>query len=550
MSRFIVGAVRRPFTIISIVIALTALSALGLRRGVRLDVSPLEFVERGSKARTDFENARKNFGPDDYLVVAVVCDDVFAPADLARLRELHDRISKTRGVAEVLSLINAPCARSVDGVVSAEKLIPVELEETDGQGEGGTGRQGEGETERRRESSPDQSYQSHKSYIRDGIRRLATSDSLYVGNLVSSDSRTAALNILLKSDLPTATRHAITKWIYESARNAGFDQVYFAGDPFSQWRGTEAIKSDLNAFLPLTLLLIAMLLWLCFRSFVAVAMPLLTIGIGLLWLMGLMAWFDAPFTILALMLPTLMLAIGCSYMVHVINQIGISRRGVGSGERGIGNRESGNIRNSPLPTPHSPLPTAQSAIEEALRLISIPVIVSALTIIAGFLSLVFTAIPTVRATAIYAAIGAAFTMLLSLTFVPATLILLGERAIRFRIGLSGGMVKLLEGVGRWATSNQTPLYILTAIIVVVSAVGVGRIVIDIDYFHFSNPNSEASVGLDEISKRLSGAVNFDIIVEGKNARAIEKPGVLRRIAELQAFAETRKNAKGAGVDRA
>jgi len=178
------------------------------------------------------------------------------------------------------------------------------------------------------------------------------------------------------------------------------------------------------------------------------------------------------------------------------------------------------------------------------------VIVSALTIIAGFLSLVFTAIPTVRATAIYAAIGAAFTMLLSLTFVPATLILLGERAIRFRIGLSGGMVKLLEGVGRWATSNQTLLYILTAIIVVASAVGVGRIVIDIDYFHFSNPNSEASVGLDQISKRLSGAVNFDIIVEGKNAGAIEKPGVLRRIAELQAFAETRKNAKGAGVDRA
>src|SRR5262249_26425666 len=286
-----------------------------------------------------------------------VCDDVFAPADLARLRELHDRISKTRGVAEVLSLINAPCARSVDGVVSAEKLIPAELEETDGQGEGGTGRQGEGETERRRESSPDQSYQSHKSHIRDDIRRLATSDSLYVGNLVSSDSRTAALNILFKSDLPTATRHAITKWIYESARNAGFDQVYFAGDPFSQWRGTDAIKTALRVFLPLTLLLIALLLWLCFRSVVAVALPLSTIGIGLLWLMGLMAWFDAPFTILALMLPTLMLAIGCSYMVHVINQIGISRRGVGSGGWGNGNRGSGDIRKYPIPPPHSPFPT-------------------------------------------------------------------------------------------------------------------------------------------------------------------------------------------------
>src|SRR5262249_25101125 len=157
--------------------------------------------------------------------------------------------------------------------------------ETRRQGDREKGRQGEGETEGRSESASYQPDQSHQSQTMDDIRRLATSDNLYVGNLVSSDSRTAALNILLKSDLPTATRHAITKQIYESAHSAGFDHVYFAGDPFSQWRGTEAIKIDLNAFLPLTLLLIAMVLWLCFRSFVAVALPLLTIGIGLLWLM-------------------------------------------------------------------------------------------------------------------------------------------------------------------------------------------------------------------------------------------------------------------------
>ncbi|MGH9753765.1 MAG: efflux RND transporter permease subunit, partial [Blastocatellia bacterium] len=204
-----------------------------------------------------------------------------------------------------------------------------------------------------------------------------------------------------------------------------------------------------------------------------------------------------------------------------------------------------------LDTPTTPtaIRNPQSAIEEALKFISLPVIVSALTIIAGFLSLTFTAIPAVRSTAIYSAIGAAFTMILSLTFIPAALALMGERAIKFRVGLAGGMVRLLEGVGRWATSNQTLLYILTAVLVVISAIGAGRIVIGIDYFHFTKPNSEASVGLAEVNKRLSGAVNFDIIVEGKDAGAIEKPEVLRRISELQSFAETRKNANGQGVDR-
>jgi predicted RND superfamily exporter protein len=200
------------------------------------------------------------------------------------------------------------------------------------------------------------------------------------------------------------------------------------------------------------------------------------------------------------------------------------------------------------PSPRRPV--ALPAIEEALRFISLPVIVSALTIIAGFLSLAFTSIPAIRSTAIYSAIGAAFAMILSLTLIPAALALMGARAIRFRVGLAGGMVKLLEGVGRWATSKQTSLYVLTTVLVVVSAIGASRIVIDIDYFHFFKPNSETSVGLAEVNKRLSGAVNFDVIVEGKSAGAIEKPEVLRRIAELQSFAETRKSANGQGVDRA
>src|SRR5215470_484982 len=139
MNRIIAFIVRRPRVVISVVVALFAFFAIGLWRGVRLDVSPLGFVERDGRARADFETARKNFGPDDYLVVAVVCDDVFAPANIARLRNLHDRISKTRGVAEVLSLINAPYARSSGGVVSAESLIP----------DGATGRRGDGATERR-----------------------------------------------------------------------------------------------------------------------------------------------------------------------------------------------------------------------------------------------------------------------------------------------------------------------------------------------------------------------------------------------------------------
>ena len=501
MSRFII---RHPRAIVAAVLFVTAFFAFGLRNGLILDVSPLSFVERGSRERADFETTREEFGPDDYLVIAVVCEDVFAPANLERLRLLHDRLAKIQGVAEILSLINAPYARGEGDRVSREKLLPKSFYDAPRLAE---------------------------------ARRIGVTDRLYAGNLVSADARTAAINILYKPETPTHVRHVLTNQIYQAARGAGFSESYFAGDPFSQWRATQAVKSDLTIFLPLTLLLVAFVLWLCFRSLTAVVLPMATIGIGLVWLFGLMGYFNSHFTILGLMLPTLMLAIGCSYIIHVINQVAIAEcgmRNAGSGDRG-----------------HSAIRDPRSAIhvEEALRFIALPVIVSALTIIAGFFSLAFTPIPAIRTTGLLAGIGAAFTCLLSLTFIPAALAMQSRRAVTFRVGLAGKMVKLLEDLGRWATSHQTPLYLLTAVLIVFSIIGVRRIVIDVDFFHFFKPGSETSVGLAEINKRLSGAISFEVIVEGRSDGAIESPDLLRRIEALQSFAEG-QGANGQRIDRA
>lgn len=513
MSRFVVS---HPRWIIGFVLALTIVFGFGLRRGMELDVSPLSFVTQNGQERRDFAEARKHFGADDFLLVAVVCDDVFAPENLTRLKSLHRQIEKVSGVGEVLSLVNVPYARSLpgdDGGVSLETLIPNSLED-----------------KRRLEEA----------------RVVATTDRMFVGNLVSADSRTMALTVLLKMDLPTVRRHEITQRIYDLTHASGFGEVYFAGDPFSQLRGTQALKDDLKLLLPLTVALIVLLMWLCFRSLTAVVLPLATIGIGLIWLLGLMAYFGTHFTILVLMLPTVMLAIGCSYMIHVLNQIGIiceekERQSDGAAQEAEMSGSS--------PQSLNPSTTLQSAIESAMRFINLPVAVSALTIIAGFLSLTFTEIPAIRSTAIYSAIGAAFTMILSLTFIPAVLVMLPSGAGAFRVGLHGKLVRFLEETGRWATSHQRLLYVLTIIIVVFSLFGMRRIIVDIDFFRFAKPGTDSLVGLEEVGRRLSGAVTFDIIIEGKTSGAIEKPYVLERIAQLQAFAETRKGPNGQGVDR-
>jgi predicted RND superfamily exporter protein len=412
---------------------------------------------------------------------------VFSRENIARLRALDQRLKRIHGVASSLSIVDIPYARGGNDEVSIEKLIPP----------------GEISDERLREA-----------------RTVGTTDRLYLGQLVSADARTAAFSVLLNQHESTSERYRITSEIYDAAQAAGFENAYFAGDPFSQWRSTEAISKDLGLLLPITSICIALVLWFSFRSWVAVVVPLLTIGLGLLWLFGIMGFANARFTILALMLPTLLLAIGCSYLIHVLNQVGLVN-GASEGR------------------------STEEIVEEALGFIVLPVVVSALTIIAGFLSLAFTHIPAIRETSIYAATGALCTMVLSLTFVPAVLVLLGRRGRSFATGLGGGLVALIERVGRMATTRETVLYVVTGIVVIVSLIGMRRIQIDIDYFHFFKPGSETSVGLEEVGRRLSGAVNFDVIVESDRAGAIETPDTLERLGELQSWAER----SGLGIDR-
>jgi uncharacterized protein len=478
--RFSAWIVAHPGQVIAITALLTLVGAVGLRHGVRLDVSPLSFIQKESKARVDYEEARRDFGDDLYLVVAVTADDVFSRESVTRLRALDDRIKHIHGVASSLSIIDVPYARGDHDEVAIEKLIPA----------------GDLTDERLREA-----------------RAIGTTDRLYVGQLVSADAKTAAFSVLIDQNEPTAERYRITSEIYDAATAAGFQKAFFAGDPFSQWRATQAISKDLGLLLPITSLCIALVLWFSFRSWVAVVVPLMTIGLGLLWLLGIMGFANARFTILALMLPTLLLAIGCSYLIHVFNQVGLV---------------NGSKTNESSPS---------EIIQEALEFIVLPVVVSALTILAGFLSLAFTHIPAIRETSIFAATGALITMVLSLTFVPAVLVLLGRRGTSFATGLGGSLAGLIVRVGRTATTKETWLYVVTALVVIVSLIGMRRIQIDIDYFHFFKAGSETSVGLEEVGKRLSGAVNFDVIVEGDRAGAIETPATLERLAQLQNWAE-------------
>ena len=136
---------------------------------------------------------------------------------------------------------------------------------------------------------------------------------------------------------------------------------------------------------------IAVLVFFHFRSLGSVILSLLPVGIGTLWLAGLMGWFGIPFNLANIMTLPLVIGIGVTNGIHILNRFAEER------------------------TPNILARSTGKA-----------VLVSGLTAIAGFGSLILAKHRGIHSLGCVMAIGIAMCMIAGLTFLPALLNLLGR----------------------------------------------------------------------------------------------------------------------------
>jgi hopanoid biosynthesis associated RND transporter like protein HpnN len=136
---------------------------------------------------------------------------------------------------------------------------------------------------------------------------------------------------------------------------------------------------------------IALMVLFHFRSVMAVILSLIPVAIGTLWLAGLMGWAGVPVNLANIMTLPLVIGIGVTNGIHILN------RYAEEGTPGILSRSTGKA-----------------------------VLVSGLTAIAGFGSLILAEHRGIRSLGFIMSIGIATCMVAGLTFLPALLNLIGR----------------------------------------------------------------------------------------------------------------------------
>ncbi|RME87160.1 MAG: hypothetical protein D6785_02365, partial [Planctomycetota bacterium] len=106
--------------------------------------------------------------------------------------------------------------------------------------------------------------------------------------------------------------------IIQKTKRAKEIKIYITGSPAIKADILKAIKKDVATFVPITVLIIVVVVYLLFRTFSSVVLPLLIIFVTDIWILGLMAYFGYPLNTLTSLIISLMFVIGVADVVHLM----------------------------------------------------------------------------------------------------------------------------------------------------------------------------------------------------------------------------------------
>jgi uncharacterized protein len=97
-------------------------------------------------------------------------------------------------------------------------------------------------------------------------------------------------------------------------------ELHYSGMPYIRSKIMGKVKREVSVFIALAALVLAIILYLFFRSFRVVGVSLLIVGIAVVWVLGTMSLLHFKITILTAMIPPLIIVIGIPNCIYLLNK--------------------------------------------------------------------------------------------------------------------------------------------------------------------------------------------------------------------------------------
>ncbi len=461
MESWLRYVVHHPWQIILPIILLTLALAWQIPR-LRFETSIYDLTIEDLPQTREYNAFKKIFGCEEVVLVVARTSGVFDPETFDRIDRLAGRLEKIKGVRRVISL---------PGIKRAMDI-------------------------------------TQKWTLSDFKQEIAPV-TLLEKNIISKDGKTTVISLILedtkrKDPVIVQVQNVIEK------EKAG-QSLYQIGMPVVSMALTQFTEKDFMRLPPITFLLIMVTLFLLFRNLRGVFIPAGSVLIALIWTFGLMAWTGTPLSLLIMIVPIFLIAVGTAYCMYIFPEYAAARK---SSE------------------------TPRDASFKCFKRLAFPTFLAVFTTSIGLGSLLINKIIEIRHFALFSVFGILAMLFILLTFVPAVMALLPfSREPRTSEESPGGNLldRLLSGIIGLNLKHQKWTLGLMALISILGILGISRLQVETNPMDFFKKKTSIAQNFNDIYRDMAGSFPINVAIDSHQDDYFENPDHLKLLAKLQDF---------------
>jgi len=397
------------------------------------------------------------FGSNSIGIALITSEDIFSEESLQFIKELTNAYKNVDGINYVTSLTNVVDFKKTEwglevGKLLNREIIPQSIEDLN----------------------------DLKNYVMKKDR--------FVSNLISSDGSISAIILKFdksKSEISTSIKiKEATDKILASMPQSPNVKIYFGGMPFLIFNMTTLITGNFTVLTPLMILFLLLVLYFGLRHWVGVIFPMLVVLVSIVWTTGIMNLIGLKFNLLTGIMPVILLAIGSADGIHLLKRYYEIRR------------------------------NGTSAVDAAIRTYSemgLPILLTTITTMIGFSSLVISDFSVIKEFGLLTALGMLVALLTTVTLLPALL----------SFGVNPPKVKEKKVTGNFMNKiglviYRHPLVILlsSSLILIVSIIAIPLINKDVDWTLCLQKGSNPYHAEMLVREKFGGSLPVDIVIDG------------------------------------
>ena len=262
-------------------------------------------------------------------------------------------------------------------------------------------------------------------------------------------------------------------------------KIHLGGIPMIADDMMSFIKNDIVIFGAGVFLFIVATLWFIFRKLVWIIVPLSSCFFAVVIMTGLLGMLGWKVTVISSNFIALMLILTMAMNIHM------------------------SVRYLQIKKNNSDIPNSSVILITTAKMFW-PILYTVLTTICAFLSLIFSEIKPIIDFGWMMTLGLITSFFVTFTLLPTILNFLSEDKIEIKEESKSIVTNFLANVSIY---NSKTIFSLTALIIILSIVGISKLEVENSFINYFNKNTEIYKGMKLIDDKLGGTTPLEIILK-------------------------------------